>query len=427
MPVIQPAPPPGTATDHPFTNVQWFMSGQRNTAYFAAFSPLAMTRDGFRDFVRRVLVLAPQLNWREDRANYRHVDARPFDLDAIIRFETVTSFAGYPDAVLGAEPAIFEDPELPAVRAACFVREGPEPGPRCLVLIRTSHALAEGADTALLLRGRRSLHVLEAADRRRRPLARAFAAVGGALVAPFHLVASRFQRRFRRSYRFRTLAVGRAEVKLVATRLGIRQRSLLFALVLHALYGRRPSLWRRLRPMVFGYSRLPAERQAGDDGFIRMRMRTVMAWLRQDFVAYARAIDRTLARQAAAGDGDLLFQNGTLSFHQRLSRLIPFAYDRQFFAYVPYDFVLALLPPHDRRGAFADLDFTEVYCGAHTPGFSSCVMVPQGDRITLNFFLDEDGLARLPGVEAMLAELAIPAGEALRMRPVGTQARRTVA
>ncbi len=110
------------------TNFQWYLSRARNTVYFAAFSPVAMTPASFRAMVADVVALAPQLNLRHDDGLQAHVDARPFDLGDVISFATVPSFAGFPDAVLGPNEDLFNDPRLPCFRAACFVLADGAPG-----------------------------------------------------------------------------------------------------------------------------------------------------------------------------------------------------------------------------------------------------------------------------------------------------------
>ncbi len=402
--------------DHPFTNVQWFMSGQRNTAYFGAFTARPLSPDDVRETVRRMLALAPQFNWREDRRGQRHVDARPFALDDIIRYETVETLDGLPDMALGARPEIFDDSRLPALRVACWTRRTPIPdGPNAFLLLQASHALGEGADTAAILRGRPVLRAAAAAPQGSR-LMRLLALPLAFVIAPLHLVAARFRRRHRRPLVFRTLVIDRGSVKAAARRLGVRQSALLFGLVLFVLFVGRRGLAGR-KPIVFGHSHLPAAPQPGDDGFIRMRMRTGMAWPKRDVAAFVQALGRRLARTRRPDGGGQVLQMAALGVHRRLARLLPFLYGPRFFAYVPYDFILAVLPPHRRTGAFADLAFRDVYAGAHTPGIGSCVLVPQGDRISLNFLLDGEGVARFGRLTPLLAAFGITTCDPLAADP----------
>jgi hypothetical protein len=99
--------------------------------------------------------------------------------------------------------------------------------------------------------------------------------------------------------------------------------------------------------------------------------------------------------------------NTIFGMHRRIERLFPFLYGRRFFGFVPYDFVLSLVPPHLSGGMFGDLELNAVYCGSHTPGVNCCVIVPQADRVTLNVYGPEPLLDRAAGIAKLLAELEI--------------------
>lgn len=391
-------------------NFQWYLSRARNTVYFAAFSPKRFSPADFRKMASDIIALAPQLNLRHDDRRQAHVDARPFDLDAILTYREIPSFAGYPDSVIGPNHDLFEHPTLPNFRASCFVLpEGvaDERGNRTLVLYRASHALMEGVDTAQVLRGRPSSHRTPQSPKRRL-WSRFTTGVVAALAAPTNFVIEAVHWR-RAPVGMRTLRFPKAPLKRVAAELGVQQRTLLYAIVMYGIYhtdpaGRRPPTKRR---RVIGYSNLARERYAGDDAFVRLRMQVTTMPYRAGFAAYAKELDRKLSHAGSRSLGLQMHYNAIMGIHRRIDRVAPFLYGPWFFSFVPYDFVLSLVPPHAPGGVFAELGLNTVYAGSHTPGVNCCVIVPQGDSVTLNVYGAQPLLDRIEGIETLLSELGV--------------------
>ncbi|MGV8840158.1 MAG: hypothetical protein ACWA6X_07620 [Bauldia sp.] len=391
-------------------NFQWYLSRARNTVYFAAYSPKRLSRDDFRRMTADIVGLAPQLNLRHDDRKQAHVDARPFDLDALITYSELPSFDGYPDKVVGPNHDLFEHRTLPNFRAACFVLpEGivDESGNRTLVLFRASHALMEGVDTAQVLRGRPSNHRTPQSPKRRL-WHRFTTGLVAAVAAPTNFIIEAVHWR-RAPVGMRTLSFPKAPLKKIAADLGVNQRSVLFAIVMYGIYhtgaksGRPPTRRRR----VIGYSNLARERYAGDDDFVRLRMQVATMPYRKGFAAYVKELDGKLNKAGSRSLGLQMHYNAIMGIHRRIDRVAPFLYGPWFFSFVPYDFVLSLVPPHNPGGVFAHLGLNTVYAGSHTPGVNCCVIVPQGETVTLNVYGARPLLDRIDGIETLLSALGV--------------------
>ena len=398
----------------PYTNFQWYLTGARNTVYFTAFTPTLLTRSSFRWMVEDVIGLAPQLNLRNDDRRQAHIDARPFDLEEIISFTELDSFAGFPDSVLSPNQDLFLDPRLPSFRAACFsLRNGANAdGNRSFVLYRASHALMEGIDTAQVLRGRPSKHETHPARQVARPLGRLATAIVATLAMPTNFAITAFHWRNNNDCSLRTIALSRRDLKRVATELGVQQRTVIFALVMNGFY--HANKRRSLRPRFIGYSNLSPRRFDGDDDFVRLRMQVTTMRQRSSFAEYAEALDLKLAGAGRESLGLQMHYNAIFGFHRRLAKITPALYGKRFFGFAPYDFLLSLVPPHTPSGVFAGLALNDIYCGTHMAGVNCCVIVPQPDRISLNIYSPTRFVDRISDIESLLAAVGIavvtPAG-----------------
>ncbi|HET8729035.1 MAG TPA: hypothetical protein VFO41_16155, partial [Alphaproteobacteria bacterium] len=92
--------------------------------------------------------------------------------------------------------------------------------------------------------------------------------------------------------------------------------------------------------------------------------------------------------------------------HRRLAGRLPALYSPKVFAFMPFDFVFALLPPHRLAGpAAADL-LEPVYAGATMPGVIGCVVVPSRRTVSFNFAIEENRMADVMRLDRLLAALA---------------------
>ncbi len=142
-----------------FTDFQWFLYQGRDTVFFTAFSTTSFDQEGLGNLVAEMVALAPQLTHGFTGARPGH----PFPkhiLDAITSVELVDDLDGYPDKWLGKSTDIFATPDLPLFRVMAVVRrDGPDAQGRASVIqVRSSHALLEGSDSALLTRSQSASH-----------------------------------------------------------------------------------------------------------------------------------------------------------------------------------------------------------------------------------------------------------------------------
>jgi hypothetical protein len=398
------------AAGRPFTNFQWYFSNARNTVFFGAFTREALTEAAFLNAVRAALAIAPQLNWRQDYAAGRHVNAAPFPVEAIVRFEEVDSFDGFPDKVLSTRADLFDNPALPNFRAACFaLKRGSADGHRTFVLFHCSHALMEGADSSALVRGLTSVHELEPKTNGLGLAGRIGTGLAAAILAPANLIMARFGKGHVKQSRFETLTVGRDSLKAAATRYGVQQRSLLFAAVLYGLYYHGGDAASAGKARLIGYTKLAGQRFAGDDDFMKLRVHMARVKSAVSFADYVKGLDGQLEKENRNAAGMQLLYNSVLGVHKFLQRIVPAAYDGKFFSFVPYDFVFSLVPPHLETGRFAGLRFDAIFCGTYASGANAGVMVPYRDGLSFTFYADEAVRARLGHVAALLDEIGVPA------------------
>ena len=142
-----------------FTDFQWFLYEGRDTVFYTAFSKDSFDKEAMGNIVAEMVALAPQLT----HGFFGALPGQPFPkhlLDAITSVEYVDSFDGYPDKWLGKSSDIFERNDLPLFRVQAAVRKGgPDAqGRASIIQVRSSHALLEGSDSALLTRSQSAAH-----------------------------------------------------------------------------------------------------------------------------------------------------------------------------------------------------------------------------------------------------------------------------
>src|SRR6185312_13937063 len=147
-------------------------------------------------------------------------------------------FDGYPDKWLSKSADIFEHPDLPLFRVMVAVRRnGPDAqGRAALIQVRSSHALLEGSDSALLTRSANAAHGTMSDKANKVGLGAKFSGRLRAWMMTWtYIILANILAVKDQPWGFRTLAIRRHRLRLLANRLGVRQRSLMFALVSFAL------------------------------------------------------------------------------------------------------------------------------------------------------------------------------------------------
>ena len=150
-------------------------SKARDTVFFTAFSDQRSTRTVLGNLVADMVSLAPQLT-------HGFVGARPGQpfpkhmLDAITdRSRMVDEFDGYPDKWLSQVRRHLRAQRPAAVpRQVAVRRGGPDAeGRASIIQVRSSHALLEGSDSAMLTRSQSAAHGVMATRRNKVSLVRA--------------------------------------------------------------------------------------------------------------------------------------------------------------------------------------------------------------------------------------------------------------
>ena len=382
-----------------FTDLQWYLFHQRNIVYFAAFSTRDYDAATALALTRRLVETLPHLGegYRGAVAGQGAGDAV---LGRVLSLETVGSFAGFPDRWLDDGSAVLADPDLPLFRLRIGrLPDGPDAeGRRSFILVQVSHAVAEGTDSAHLSRSRVATHPVSNASRRTPTPIRLAARVFAALAALVHLVVARLWTPHPGVIKVETRVFPRQLFSRVARDLGVRQRALFMALVAHVIVGARGK-----RRVSTTYSTLGEGGGASRDNFMRMRMLFASFEMHADFAAFTRALDARLAQTEASESGFNAEMNAAaVGFHRRLAGWFPFLYSPKVFAFMPYDFVFALIPPHRLAGELTEDLLEPVYCGATMPGINGCVVVPGRTMVTFNFYLEEALLPQITRLDRLL-------------------------
>jgi hypothetical protein len=382
------------------TDMQWFMLRQQNIACYAAFSTRRFDRSSLVDLARRLVAAAPQLGWICG-------SIAPIDdatVARLVSIEPVDSFAGFPEVWLNRPSNATADPKLPMFRLRVAQRRaGPDTdGPSAFLLVQVSHALVEGADSALLSRSRSASHPVSVSARPTRPRVAMAAHSFGTAAAFLHLLIANLVTLRPGPFGFETRVYPRARFSRMARQFRVRQRALYFALVMHALFSAgTPEGKRRISCT---YSTIDNGGGDNRDTYMRMRMLFSVFHNAPDFPTFAKAVDRQLAIAEARESGFNAELNAAgISFHRRLSRVLPGAYTSKVFGFMPYDIVIGLIPPHRLGGALTEGLVEPVYAGAATPGANGCVVVPGRELVSFNFYVEQKLLDAVRTLDVLLS------------------------
>ncbi len=411
--------PPSTADRMPsldtLSNMQWYMYHQRNIAFFGAFSSRTLTSKDLVTTTNRLVQLAPQLmlGFESVAADDRSIEQL---FASISHLEQVESLEDFPDRWINQSCDINDRPELPMFRIRAAVRSNgaDAQGRAGFVLVQVSHALVEGADSALLSRTRSTSRDQSFAL----PIASgskglvengqlALAAfVGKALGGPAafgHLLAASLFDLRPGPFGYASFVADRKQLSDIAKQLEVRQRALLFALGLIGLFG-RAALGRK-KSISTTYSAIDAGGEAKSGGFMHMRMLFAAFPADQDLAHLARKIEAHLAisETRTSGFNDAL-NASALSAHRWLHRRWPNLYRQRVFNFMPYEAVLGLIPPHRLGGALTSHLLEPVYAGAALEGANACVIVPGRTKTSFNFFAQTANLRHVNEIGVILRQ-----------------------
>jgi hypothetical protein len=392
-----------------FTDFQWFLFEARDTVFFTAFTTTAHDKASLGNLVADMVALAPQLT-------HGFVGARPGEpfpqhlLDAITQVEEVDEFDGYPDRWLSQSTDIFKRNDLPLFRVMTAVRRGgPDAqGRAAIIQVRSSHALLEGSDSALLTRSQSASHGVMSDKSNKVSLgARLASTLKGWLLTWTYVALANVFAPKEQPWGFRTLALDRHRLRRLANKLGVRQRSLYFALVTHALNGDGPDKHMSRKVIAASYTMLDGRRTEADDDFFRVRALQAKFKVSDDFVDYVRAIDDTIG---GIENKDITsFQNTMLSVFAMLRRLnglwkgLP---GKRFWRFNGgMHIVLTLVPPHRTYGPMTHGMVEPIYCGAWHPAANICTFCPGRQYVTLNFSMEQRHIANVGRIESLLEQI----------------------
>jgi len=392
-----------------FTDFQWFLLEGRDTVFFTAFSKQHFDKGSVENLTAHMVALAPQLT-------HGFVGARPGHpfpqhiLDAITSVEEVDSFDGYPDKWLSASQDVFDHPELPLFRVmVANLKDGPDAeGRASIIQVRSAHCLLEGSDAALLTRSQTANHGIQSDKGNKLAwIKRIRGALAGYAMAGIYSIIGNLVNAPERPLYYRTMALPRQRIRALATKLGVRQRSLYFALVTYALHSEKD---RRVKEKVItaAYTMLDTKRSASDDDFFRVRALQAAFPFDADFTTYARAVD---AEMEAGEKKDLAkFQLTILAMMRalrKLSRYMSWMVNDKVWRFqgTTADLVLTLVPPHRSMGPLTEWMIEPIYCGAFHQSTNICTFCPGRDYMTLNFVVEERHLTHIERVEQLVAQL----------------------
>jgi len=391
-----------------FTDFQWFLYRAQNTVYFTAYSENTLDKDALMELVGQLVTLAPQLTHGFAGAKPGHPLPKHL-LDAITSVEEVDDFDGFPNKWLEPGLEVFEKKGLPLFRVKAAARRGGQDaeGRGSIIMVRSSHALMEGSDSALLARSQNAGHGSLSSKTNKVPISQRLKyMLIAALAAPVHLIAALIATRNPVPMAFETVVLERAALRQLSSKLGIKQRSLMFALVMAALFDNEVKKGKP-RKLKTSYTMLDSNRVDADDDFFRVNAVDAPFIMDDDLAVFAKNVDASVA-ETEAKDVKVrqLVINAMFKTHRFLSRIIPFAYSPRFFRYNGgYDAILTMVPPHRLYGNLTHGMMEPVFCGSYHPGSTLCTFVPARKYVTLNFSMPETHIPRVPRIKTLIEKL----------------------
>jgi hypothetical protein len=395
-------------SSQPLSHLQWYLHHSKNTVYLAASSTQNIDERGFLEITEAFMNYAPQLGSKADTDGEQH-EAVEFSGGEILNSSEAGSLNKGLSEFLYRHGAVYDDPRLPNFRASGLTgKQVGDENPRSLYACMSSHALMEGSESARVLLAKPATQPTGRASSKIGIFKRGMIGIAGGLLAPMHLLASRFNKKDTRNGKWLIIDLDRKAIKKIASENGVNQRSVLFSLPLHWLQsGPGASRPKKKRTHIVSYSTLPREKTTLEDSALNVRMQVARFQIDADYIRHLRRIDEVISRENKTEIYSQAFYNAILGVHRTIHRIFPALYGEKFFTYVPYDFVLSLLPPHIARGPFRKYFDRSIYCGSYTPGVNSCVFVPHRNGVSLNLFLDSQTHANADSLLALLDQLNI--------------------
>ncbi|MEO6395563.1 MAG: hypothetical protein ABIO40_06595 [Devosia sp.] len=400
-----------------FSDFQWFLFEAKDAVYFTAFSKISFTKDTIQNVVAEMVALAPQMT-------HGFVGARPGQpfpkhlLDAITDVQLVDEFDGYPDKWLSHSPDIFRREDLPLFRVQAVVRRGgPDAEGRASMLqVRSSHALLEGADSAMLTRSQSAARGLGGKTEKIGLFTKLRAGVQGQLLAWSYIAMANLLAPNEKPWGFKTLAIKRHRLRNLANRLGVRQRSLYFALVTSALNDEAKGEHKRRNAIAAAYTLLDGRRTDADDGFLRVKALQAKFQVLDDFVAYVRAVDDQVGRLEQKDVSKfMVLMTSAMRTLRGINSLFKGLPGKRFWRFsMGIEIALTLVPPHRTYGPMTHGMIEPLYVGAWHPGQNICTFCPGREYVTFNFSMEGRHIDNVDKIMPLLDRV-----EAMDIAPTG--------
>lgn len=392
-----------------FTNFQWFLYEGRDTVFYTAFSTRSFDKDGVGNLVAEMVSLAPQLTHGFAGAK----PGQPFPkhvLDAITSVETVEEFDGYPDKWIGKSQDIYAHEDLPLFRVMVLLRrDGPDAqGRASLIQVRASHAVMEGSDSALMTRSQSAGHgIMSNKENKISLYQRVSTTLRAWMMTVMYLGIALLMAPEEKPFGFRTLAISRHRLRRLANKLGVRQRSLYFALVTYALNGDgKDKNWSK-KVIGAAYTMLDTNRTEADDDFFRVRALEAKFQVREDFEEYAREVDHTVDKIEQKDITKFqTMMNAMFGTLRQLNRMFPAIPPKKFWRFNGgIHVVLTLVPPHRTYGSLTNGVIEPIFCGAWHSGVNICTFCPSRDNLAMSFSMEERHIKNVDGIMTLLEEI----------------------
>lgn len=405
-----------TASQHgrSFSNMQWYLSHAGNTVHLVAVVDRIVQQSEFTEMVRSCLQSYPDLGLSEDRLKEKfHLPrsgAQPSlemqDGQCVLNYQVDKGLHDDPSRFMHPAGHVFDNPDLPAFRANCWVSDvDQEDAGKSVIRISASHSLVEGADLATVVRGQTNRRGKRTEDPGKlSPLVRLGLGLAAPLLAMVHVTLAKRESRKPADFSFSCVELDRADVARVAAEYGISKRTLLFALSLFALS--RPK--KEGSAIRYAYSKLPKRRiRMEDDSFLSVRMQFMAFKATGGFADFAGRLDRELNRQNETEVLTQFLANRVLRVQRWIRRFAPALYRGPFFGYAPYDIVLSLVPPLKPSGQYDALAQARLFGGSYTGTVPNVIYLWGPRSVTMTCWLEQRHSDRLGKLAAVCDDLGI--------------------
>ena len=220
---------------------------------------------------------------------------------------------------------------------------------------------------------------------------------------------------------FKTLAIKRHRLRLLANRLGVRQRSLYFALVTYALNGDGPEKHMSKKVIGAAYTMLDGKRHDADDDFFRVRALMAKFKVHEDFVAFVREIDDTVGKieQKDLSKFQVMMMSMFKTLRDAQPALEGLARQALLALQRRCHIVLTLVPPHRTYGPMTHGMLEPIYCGAWHSAANIAPSAPAASTSRSTSRWRPRHIANVDKIMPLLEQI-----EAMDITPVGPQRRR---